>query len=254
MQKKAPIIFIDSVQCAILLKTFKEDLPVKFLVSSLNLIFSVSNYAAYIFLYDNLETLRAVINKEKCQNIKHCPKNGSLKRCRLKFRPKPYVLPQNSRLKILPSWKTYRRSNSTFPFDDMHNTDFDKELYLRQLYKLRSAIDVDDFANLLPMSLLDRRQISAAAKSLRMTANFNPNFKCFKKITPGVSNIHAITCSTQARLNNKSTTNNNNASNINSSDTTIQMPVITIGELAAYFEEFVHLPKKMSAMAENMYN
>lgn len=51
------------------------------------------------------------------------------------------------------------------------------------------------------------------------------------------SSTHHTSCSTQARI---------NVNNMAESD-------ISIDELASYFENFVHIPKKMSTMAEMMY-
>lgn len=53
----------------------------------------------------------------------------------------------------------------------------------------------------------------------------------------GSSTTHHTSCSTQARI---------NVNNIVECD-------ISIDELASYFENFVHIPKKMSSMAEMMY-
>lgn len=68
----------------------------------------------------------------------------------------------------------------------------------------------------------------------------------------------------RANTNNNISNTNNNNSNVNSSSSCSQQAMarlclnpppcdVTIDELASYFETFVHIPKKMSSMAEMMY-
>lgn len=61
----------------------------------------------------------------------------------------------------------------------------------------------------------------------------------------------STSCSQQARISATSVANGNNSSSMVS---TSSSPCdVTIDELACYFETFVHIPKKMSSMAEMMY-
>jgi hypothetical protein len=56
------------------------------------------------------------------------------------------------------------------------------------------------------------------------------------------------------RLNSKSTNRQQNVADSScSSQARSSTTDLTVGELAAYFEEYMHLPKKMSQMAEMMY-
>jgi len=89
--------------------------------------------------------------------------------------------------------------------------------YLTQLSKLMRLIDRDDLSSILPRSFLDKRLIAYCSTGNRGNRRLWPS-----------------ACSLQARR--------------PSSDQSVN-----ITELAAYFEDFLYLPKKMSPMAENMY-
>lgn len=52
---------------------------------------------------------------------------------------------------------------------------------------------------------------------------------------------------------NSKVNNRNNANSVDSCSSQARSSDVTVGELAAYFEEYMHLPKKMSHMAEMMY-
>lgn len=58
-------------------------------------------------------------------------------------------------------------------------------------------------------------------------------------------------CKMVSKLNSRSATNSS-ATN-DSCSTQARSSDVTVGELAAYFDEYMHLPKKMSHMAEMMY-
>lgn len=69
-------------------------------------------------------------------------------------------------------------------------------------------------------------------------------------------------CSQQARINGSGGQNNNSVDNNSPSSNNVSNSMavagappddVTIDELASYFETFVHIPKKMSSMAEMMY-
>jgi len=52
---------------------------------------------------------------------------------------------------------------------------------------------------------------------------------------------------------NSKVNNRNNSNSVDSCSSQARSSDVTVGELAAYFEEYMHLPKKMSQMAEMMY-
>lgn len=73
-----------------------------------------------------------------------------------------------------------------------------------------------------------------------------------KWITRQIRNCNASTsCSQQARINTSLVTGGSQSSSIGPESTA--SCDVTIDELACYFETFVHIPKKMSSMAEMMY-
>ncbi|XP_055845566.1 uncharacterized protein LOC129911718 [Episyrphus balteatus] len=66
------------------------------------------------------------------------------------------------------------------------------------------------------------------------------------------SNNASTSCSQQARINASTVATGNHSSGVVGAGPTSPCDV-TIDELASYFETFVHIPKKMSSMAEMMY-
>lgn len=132
------------------------------------------------------------------------------------------------RRRFLPYW--YSTAERTSSFDDrksfsltkylskiVHNDPFYQSDYYRRLNLISGALDADDFDDKPGLLLLLNSNLKR--KNSRISSE--------------------LTCSAQARRPEASASSSNAA--------------LTIGELAAYLDEFLYIPKKMSYMAENMY-
>lgn len=109
----------------------------------------------------------------------------------------------------------------------------------------------------------DFRSIVNACQQLSL-ANANdgvqdyllPSFQSIRFVENNVNKTQSSTESPNASSNNNSnnSNNNNNSSCSQQARMSASPPCdVTIDELASYFETFVHIPKKMSSMAEMMY-
>lgn len=130
---------------------------------------------------------------------------------------------------------------------DFRKTNNEKESAMSR----RSAGTID-FCDLIAecQSLLETNPYkSKKSRTQKTRYNVDP----IKKEVPkqSINNKSNTSCSQQARVNANSVTGGSPSSSA-ATDSTSSCDV-TIDELASYFETFVHIPKKMSSMAEMMY-